>query len=155
MLLLLWPQFGGETADMGASDTFRLFGAVPVTAANTYKLLANGEAVLLFPGGAREALKNRVRYCIPLLPYPKLVARGCIMLQGPPSSSTSGKIFKSLHSLAFPAIAVAGSPFQLHLGARIVQCSMCDCVSSAKLCAYRVRSTSFSGQRKRSLFVWR
>ncbi|CAI7807247.1 unnamed protein product [Closterium sp. NIES-53] len=40
-------------------EQYKLFGAVPVTPANTYKVLANKEAALLFPGGVREALKKR------------------------------------------------------------------------------------------------
>ena len=35
------------------------FGAVPVGGRNFHKLLSNGEAVLLFPGGVREAYKKR------------------------------------------------------------------------------------------------
>lgn len=41
------------------AEEFRVFGAVPVSPANTYKLLANQEAALLFPGGVREALRKR------------------------------------------------------------------------------------------------
>ncbi|CAI5526765.1 unnamed protein product [Closterium sp. Naga37s-1] len=40
-------------------EQYKVFGAVPVTPANTYKVLANKEAALLFPGGVREALKKR------------------------------------------------------------------------------------------------
>ena len=35
------------------------YGAVPVSAFNMHKLLANGESVLLYPGGAREAFKRK------------------------------------------------------------------------------------------------
>ncbi|PSC68099.1 Acyltransferase chloroplastic [Micractinium conductrix] len=35
------------------------FGAVPVSGFNMHRLLASGEAVLLFPGGVREAYKRR------------------------------------------------------------------------------------------------
>ena len=35
------------------------WGAVPVSGRNFFKLMAQGEAVLLFPGGAREAYKRR------------------------------------------------------------------------------------------------
>jgi putative hemolysin len=38
---------------------FTSFGSVPVGATSMYRLLQNGEMVLLFPGGAREALKKR------------------------------------------------------------------------------------------------
>jgi len=40
-------------------QTFQTFGAVPVSGLNLYTLLAAGEAVLLFPGGVREAYKRR------------------------------------------------------------------------------------------------
>lgn len=35
------------------------FGAVPVSARNIFALLQQGEAVLLYPGGVREAYKGR------------------------------------------------------------------------------------------------
>jgi hypothetical protein len=35
-------------------------GAVPVTASNLFNLLSTKSHVLLYPGGAREALHNRV-----------------------------------------------------------------------------------------------
>ncbi|KAF0914405.1 hypothetical protein E2562_028495 [Oryza meyeriana var. granulata] len=40
-------------------DMHRIMGAVPVTAANFYKLLAEKHFVLLYPGGAREALHRK------------------------------------------------------------------------------------------------
>lgn len=36
-------------------------GAVPVTPRNMYRLVKAGEAVLLYPGGAKEALHQKVR----------------------------------------------------------------------------------------------
>eukprot|EP00930_Biecheleria_cincta_P035546 TRINITY_DN24447_c0_g2_i1.p1 TRINITY_DN24447_c0_g2~~TRINITY_DN24447_c0_g2_i1.p1 ORF type:complete len:723 (-),score=123.82 TRINITY_DN24447_c0_g2_i1:31-2199(-) len=42
--------------DEGIGGTFQTFGAVPVSARNIFKLLQQGEMVLLFPGGVREAL---------------------------------------------------------------------------------------------------
>jgi len=64
---------GGETGREGkregrreegsATDTlsnvFESFGAVPVSPANFYALLEAGEAVLLFPGGARETYHRK------------------------------------------------------------------------------------------------
>jgi hypothetical protein len=38
---------------------FASFGAVPVTPRNFYRLLAAGELILLFPGGAREAFHGK------------------------------------------------------------------------------------------------
>lgn len=37
-------------------------GAVPVTPRNMYRLVKAGEAVLLYPGGAKEALHLKVRF---------------------------------------------------------------------------------------------
>ena len=37
----------------------KTFGAVRVSPRNCYKLLENGESVLLYPGGAREAFRLR------------------------------------------------------------------------------------------------
>jgi hypothetical protein len=48
--------------ESGIQDVARLFGAVPVTGSNLYKLMAAHEAVLLLPGGVREALKPKVWY---------------------------------------------------------------------------------------------
>ncbi|XP_010414904.1 PREDICTED: acyltransferase-like protein At1g54570, chloroplastic [Camelina sativa] len=41
------------------SDWIKVFGAYPVTATNLFKLLSSKSHILLFPGGAREALHNR------------------------------------------------------------------------------------------------
>lgn len=41
-------------------DMLRLYGATPVTASNFFKLLATKSHVLLYPGGAREALHRKV-----------------------------------------------------------------------------------------------
>lgn len=49
---------GGGQANLMRSQ-FTSFGSVPVGATSMYRLLQNGEMVLLFPGGAREALKKR------------------------------------------------------------------------------------------------
>ncbi|CAK9192879.1 unnamed protein product [Sphagnum troendelagicum] len=45
--------------ESGIQDVARLFGAVSVTGSNLYKLMAAHEAVLLLPGGVREALKSK------------------------------------------------------------------------------------------------
>lgn len=44
---------------MGGLGDFTTFGAVPVSGMNFYRLMKQGEAVLLFPGGVREAFKRR------------------------------------------------------------------------------------------------
>ncbi|XP_050940740.1 phytyl ester synthase 1, chloroplastic isoform X2 [Cucumis melo] len=45
-----------ESPEVSLIDWVKVFGAVPVTANNLYKLLSQKAHVLLYPGGAREAL---------------------------------------------------------------------------------------------------
>ena len=55
----------GGNSQTDFSKMLTTFGAVPVSGKNLYKLLAAGEAVLLFPGGVREAYKRRnEEYCL-------------------------------------------------------------------------------------------
>lgn len=44
---------------VGGGGSFNSFGAVPVNAFNFYRLMKQGEVVLLFPGGVREAFKRK------------------------------------------------------------------------------------------------
>lgn len=44
---------------VGGTGSFTAFGAVPVSGFNIFRLLKQGEAVLLFPGGVREAFKRK------------------------------------------------------------------------------------------------
>ena len=46
--------------DYSSFDNYRLMGAVPASGMNLYKLLSRQSFVLLFPGGAREALHRKV-----------------------------------------------------------------------------------------------
>lgn len=41
-------------------DFMAKLGAVPVTPRNMFRLLKAGESVLLYPGGAKEALHRKV-----------------------------------------------------------------------------------------------
>eukprot|EP00887_Chlorella_sp_A99_P005096 scaffold25.g5096.t1 len=56
-------QAGGGGGGTDGRNAFRAFmtefGAVPVSGKNFFQLMRNGEAVLLFPGGVREAYKRR------------------------------------------------------------------------------------------------
>ncbi|CAH9111974.1 unnamed protein product [Cuscuta epithymum] len=45
--------------EVSFNDSIRLYGGVPVSASNLFKLLANKSHVLLYPGGAREALHRK------------------------------------------------------------------------------------------------
>lgn len=56
-----------ETNESSIFDMLRLYGATPVTASNFFKLLATKSHVLLYPGGAREALHRKVRHNLPLV----------------------------------------------------------------------------------------
>ncbi|KAL9170733.1 hypothetical protein ABFS82_04G165900 [Erythranthe guttata] len=49
----------GKLPDLSFFDVFRVLGAVPVTAANMYKLFKLKSHVLLFPGGIREGYHRK------------------------------------------------------------------------------------------------
>ncbi|KAK3183867.1 hypothetical protein Dsin_031153 [Dipteronia sinensis] len=49
----------GKLPELSTFDTFRMMGAVPVSAANFYKLLSSKSHVLLYPGGMREVLHRK------------------------------------------------------------------------------------------------
>lgn len=46
--------------ELSQFDIMNVFGALPVNSINMYKLLSRGSFVLLYPGGAREALHRKV-----------------------------------------------------------------------------------------------
>uniref|UniRef100_A0A803KPJ1 Serine aminopeptidase S33 domain-containing protein n=1 Tax=Chenopodium quinoa TaxID=63459 RepID=A0A803KPJ1_CHEQI len=54
--------FGSNSSNNELSyfDYIKVFGAVPVTASNFFKLLSTKSHILLYPGGAREALHYRL-----------------------------------------------------------------------------------------------
>ncbi|XP_073131343.1 phytyl ester synthase 2, chloroplastic-like [Henckelia pumila] len=57
---LMFTKFKeGNLPDISAFDTFRVMGAVPVSAPNFYKLFSSKSHVLLYPGGMREALHRK------------------------------------------------------------------------------------------------
>ncbi|KAK6928574.1 Diacylglycerol acyltransferase [Dillenia turbinata] len=49
----------GLLPSLSSFDSYRLMGAVPVSATNFYKLLSSRSHVLLYPGGMREALHRK------------------------------------------------------------------------------------------------
>ncbi|GMY21173.1 phytyl ester synthase 1, chloroplastic-like isoform X1 [Fagus crenata] len=49
-------MFESSSSDFSVIDWVKVFGAVPVTATNLFKLLSTKSHVLLYPGGSREAL---------------------------------------------------------------------------------------------------
>ncbi|OAY78025.1 Acyltransferase-like protein, chloroplastic [Ananas comosus] len=46
--------------DSSSFDVYRILGAVPVSAGNLYRLLSQKCFVLLYPGGAREAMHRKL-----------------------------------------------------------------------------------------------
>lgn len=50
----------GRLPDISSFDTFRIMGAVPVSAPNFFRLFSSKSHVLLYPGGVREALHRKV-----------------------------------------------------------------------------------------------
>lgn len=46
--------------EFSMNDWFSVFGALPVTPTNLFRLLSSKSHVLLYPGGAREALHYKV-----------------------------------------------------------------------------------------------
>ncbi|XP_042055622.1 acyltransferase-like protein At1g54570, chloroplastic isoform X1 [Salvia splendens] len=48
-----------ESKEFSFNDTIRLYGALPVSASNLFKLFKTKSHVLLYPGGAREALHRK------------------------------------------------------------------------------------------------
>lgn len=50
----------GLFTGFSVSDWLKVMGAVPVTGSNLFRLLSTKSHVLLYPGGQREALHNKV-----------------------------------------------------------------------------------------------
>lgn len=57
---LFLRKFESSSSEFSFGDWVKVFGAVPVTASNLFKLLSTKSYVLLYPGGAREALHYKV-----------------------------------------------------------------------------------------------
>ncbi|CAA7041908.1 unnamed protein product [Microthlaspi erraticum] len=57
--LIFTKKRGSKLPDMQMLDSFRTIGAVPVSNMNFYNLLRSKAHVLLYPGGAREALHRK------------------------------------------------------------------------------------------------
>jgi hypothetical protein len=57
----------GALPDLSTYDSFRIMGAVPVSATNFYKLMSSKSHALLYPGGMREALHRKVKFYLDLL----------------------------------------------------------------------------------------
>ena len=50
----------GKMPSLSNFDSYRLMGAVPVSATNFFRLVSSKSHVLLYPGGVREALHRKV-----------------------------------------------------------------------------------------------
>ncbi|KAJ7976277.1 Acyltransferase-like protein, chloroplastic [Quillaja saponaria] len=57
--MMLVKHKKGKLPELPMYDTFRLMGAVPVSATNFFKVFSSKSHVLLYPGGMREALHRK------------------------------------------------------------------------------------------------
>lgn len=57
---LFTGKMNASSSDFSMIDWVKVFGGVPVSASNLFKLLSSKSHVLLYPGGAREALHYKV-----------------------------------------------------------------------------------------------
>lgn len=58
---LFTGKIESTSSEFSMVDWVKVFGGVPVSASNLFKLLSTKSHVLLYPGGAREALHFKVR----------------------------------------------------------------------------------------------
>ncbi|XP_021760110.1 acyltransferase-like protein At3g26840, chloroplastic [Chenopodium quinoa] len=56
---MIFAKVQEDALDLSMFDSYRIMGAVPVSASNFYKLLSSGSHILLYPGGMREALHKK------------------------------------------------------------------------------------------------
>ncbi|PSS19093.1 Acyltransferase-like protein [Actinidia chinensis var. chinensis] len=56
---LFTPKVESQSHEFSLVDVLKVFGATPVTASNLFKLLSTKSHILLYPGGAREALHRK------------------------------------------------------------------------------------------------
>lgn len=68
---LFGKKFESSRQDISRIDTVSMYGGLPVTPINMYRLFERNEFVLLYPGGVREALHRKV--CL-IWPFNPLVA---------------------------------------------------------------------------------
>ncbi|CAO2208169.1 unnamed protein product [Urochloa humidicola] len=54
-----WENFASSSQELSFFNNISLYGGVPVSPFNMYRLLERNEFVLLFPGGIREALHRK------------------------------------------------------------------------------------------------
>lgn len=57
---LFTPQAASSSNEFSFFDLLKVFGALPVTPSNIFKLFSTKSHGLLYPGGAREALHRKV-----------------------------------------------------------------------------------------------
>jgi hypothetical protein len=83
---------GGRGRGDGAAfgSFLQTFGAVPVSGRNLHSLLAQGEAVLLYPGGVREVRRPLGRACAPpARPHPSTCPRLGLLLPRRPARASA------------------------------------------------------------------
>jgi len=59
---LFTGKLDSYSSEFNMIDWVKVFGGVPVSASNLFKLLSTKSHVLLYPGGAREALHFKVHH---------------------------------------------------------------------------------------------
>jgi hypothetical protein len=65
---LFGKKLESSRQEMSRFDTVSMYGGLPVTPINMYRLFQRNQFVLLYPGGVREALHRKVRlteFCPP------------------------------------------------------------------------------------------
>jgi hypothetical protein len=58
--VLFGAKFESSRQELSRFDTVSMYGGLPVTPINMYKLFKTNQFVLLYPGGVREALHRKV-----------------------------------------------------------------------------------------------
>lgn len=58
--ILFGAKFESSRQELSRFDTVSMYGGLPVTPINMYRLFERNEFVLLYPGGVREALHRKV-----------------------------------------------------------------------------------------------
>ncbi|KAF8676419.1 hypothetical protein HU200_046965 [Digitaria exilis] len=64
--LLFGTKFESSRQESSRFDTVSMYGGLPVTPINMYRLFERNEFVLLYPGGVREALHRKVHLILPI-----------------------------------------------------------------------------------------
>lgn len=64
--ILFGTKFESSRQESSRFDTVSMYGGLPVTPINMYRLFERNQFVLLYPGGVREALHRKVCLTLPI-----------------------------------------------------------------------------------------